>query len=216
MGDDRHVDPADLRQGPGHELLRDADAEAPADQLVPDEPLGPIHRGPGFEDHRFLSRFLREPERQEPVLDPITQREVARPIGDGQEQGDGLGHIADGVVRLLKQPVGDRRRLGRPGPEFFGRNHLLRLPPDQEIDGPRRVGGGGPGEVTGQGLDLLGRSGGLVEAGVEFGEVFHDFIVNLDQRSGKSNATLGVEEASQQPISAETRTKLLRGRDEAL
>ena len=46
MGDGRVADAADLGQGADHELLRDADAEAAGDQLVPDEALPAVQLAP--------------------------------------------------------------------------------------------------------------------------------------------------------------------------
>ena len=152
------LDPADLGQGPGDELLRDAHAEAAADQLVPDESLGPVHRGPGPEHGRLLGRLVGLAEGQE-RLDPVAQGEVAGAVGRRQEQGDGLGHVADGVVRLAEEPVGDAGGLGGPLAELPRGDRLLGLPADQEVDGPGRIGRRGPGEVGGQRPDLPRRSG---------------------------------------------------------
>ena len=46
VGDDVGREAADLRQGAGDELLRDADAEAAGQELVPGEPLARVHAAP--------------------------------------------------------------------------------------------------------------------------------------------------------------------------
>ena len=50
MSHDGRIELAERSQGSRHELLRDADPEPAADQLVPDEPLPVVERPPGLEN----------------------------------------------------------------------------------------------------------------------------------------------------------------------
>ena len=63
-------------------------------------------------------------EREQHLVDPVGQRPVGRGVGGGQQQGDRLGQVADGVAALVEQPLGDAGQLGGPG-----RSLLRRAPP---------------------------------------------------------------------------------------
>ena len=55
--DDRRIELAERTQGTRDELLRDADAKATGEQLVPDEPLALVERVPGVEHGLVLGVF---------------------------------------------------------------------------------------------------------------------------------------------------------------
>ena len=173
MRHDGRVEAAGLAQRPGHQLLRDPHAEPAADQLVPDEPLAVVELAPGVEHRRALLVLAPAPQGQQVILDPLGKRPVARALRRREQQRDRLGDVADGVIRLLEQPVLDPRRLGRPGPHPARGHDLPRLPADQEIHRPRRVGGRRLGEVTPQRLDLDARLRRLVQEGVKVGKSLH-------------------------------------------
>ena len=93
--------------------------KAAGDQLVPHEPLPTVELAPRAQHLLALHRLVLPPQRQKALLHPVAQAPVVRRTGVGQEQGDGLGEVANGGVALLEQPVRDSRGLRRPRPRAW-------------------------------------------------------------------------------------------------
>ena len=110
---------------------------------------------------------------EQALLDPVVKRQLAGGVGGRQKQRDGLGEIADGVVALAEQPVGDAGLFDGPLGELARFEEPLGTAADQEVDGPGGVFGLRGGQVALERVNLLVGLGGLVERGVEFGEGFH-------------------------------------------
>ncbi len=75
---------------------------------------------------------------------PATHSDSGRSAAAGspvraQQEGDGLGEVADAGVALLEQPVGDAGLLHRPAGEQPRAEQPLHPPAGQEPDGPGRV-----------------------------------------------------------------------------
>jgi hypothetical protein len=140
---------------------------------------GPVQGPPGVEDRPPLLVLALVAQRQQQVLDPVVQRQVGRPPRRRrrQQQGDRLGQVADRVVALAEEPLGDVRLLGRPGAEPLGGDDLARTAADEEVDRPRRVGRRGGGEVAAQRLDLGVDLGRRVQGQVQLGKGSHGMVV---------------------------------------
>ena len=117
------LDPCHDGQRPGHERPRHPDAQAPGEELVPHDPLTGIEPAPGRLDHRALPSLVclgadRIDRSAEAIGKPpprgglrIWARHRLR-----KEDSECLGEITDVGIALLDEPVGDSRRLRRPGP----------------------------------------------------------------------------------------------------
>ena len=140
LGDELGVDAGALGERALHEQLADADAKAAADQLVEQEAARRVELVPIRSDPRRLLLGREAAQRQQAVLDPLGQAEVAALRGRRQDQGDGLGEIADGLIAGVEQPVVDAGLAARRRPQHGARDDLARLAAGEEIDRPRRIG----------------------------------------------------------------------------
>ena len=108
-----------------HEQLADADAKAAADQLVEQEAPGVSSSSQYDGDARGLLLGREAAQRQQALLDPLGEAEVARRARRRQHVRDGLGEVADRLVAGVEEPVVDAgargtraptaRRSARPG-----------------------------------------------------------------------------------------------------
>ena len=81
-------------------------------------------------------------QRQQPLLDPVVQGQIARGLRGGrQQQRDGLGEIAHRVIALAEQPFGNSGFLDGPLGQLARFKQPLGPPADQERSGPGRIGG---------------------------------------------------------------------------
>ena len=155
------------------QALRDADAKFAGDELVPGEALAFVQLAPRLDQEAAARFVIGVAQGEEALFDPVVKRELAGGVGGRQEKGDGLGEIADRVVAVAEQPVGDAGFFDGPLGELARFEEPLGAAADQEVDGPGGVFGLSGGQVTLEGVDLGVGLGGLVERGVEFGEGFH-------------------------------------------
>ena len=132
-----------------------------------------VQLAPGLDEPAAARLVVGLAQGQQALFDPVVQRQRAGGGGRRQEQRDGFGEVADGVVALVEQPVRDAGLFDGPLRELARFQEALGTAADQEVDGPGGVLGLGGGEVALEGLDLVVGLGGLVERGVEFGEGLH-------------------------------------------
>src|SRR6056297_826859 len=94
-------------------------------------------------------------------------------LGRGQDKGDGFGQIADDWIAFLEQPQGDARTLGGPFAQAGGGDGAARAAARKQRDGPEFI-------IFWCGVEILcqctyfgGGFRGLVDGGVERGELLH-------------------------------------------
>ncbi len=173
LGDELGVDAGALGERALHEQPADADPELAADQLVEQEPPGRVELVPVRGDARFLLGGREAAQRQQPLLDPLGEAEVARARRRRQHVRDGLGEVADRLVAGVEQPVVDAGAAARGRPQDGVRHHLAGLAAGEEVHRPRGVARRRFGEVALQRVDLGERRGAAVELGEEAREALH-------------------------------------------
>ena len=137
--------------------LRHADAKAAADQLGQQEAARRSRARPSSRAARSRLPSGGAAQRQQALLDPLARGPRSRCArGRRQHVGDGLGEVADRLVALLEQPVGDAARARSAScAQQRGRHHLARLAAGEEVRPPRRrPRGAALREVALQRLDL--------------------------------------------------------------
>ena len=100
-------DAAGFGDSANHQALRHADAEFAGDELVPGEALALVQLAPRLDQPAAARFVIGVAQGEQALFDPVVQRQLAGGVGGRQEKGDGLGEIADRVVALAEQPVGD-------------------------------------------------------------------------------------------------------------
>ena len=94
--------------------LADADAKAAADQLVEQEAPRRCRARPSTAATRArLLVGVEAAQRQQALLDPLGEADVAGPLGRRQHVRDRLGEVADRLVALVEQPVVDAGAAAR-------------------------------------------------------------------------------------------------------
>ena len=139
LRDELGVEPGELGQRALHQQLADADAKAAADQLVEQEAARRIElvQWPGRRLGLLLGRSAAQ--RQQPRLDPLREALVVALARRRQHVRDGLGEIADRLIALLEQPLGDARHGAARVAQARRRHHLARLAAGEEIHRPGRI-----------------------------------------------------------------------------
>ena len=141
LGDHARLESRDVRQRALHQQPRHADAERAGDQLVHHQPAVGVEAratAPAAVSRTVGSSAPRSGSRRS--SHPFGERRRRRvPPPSRQHVRDGLGEVADGVVALVEQPVGDRRRLDRQPREQSHRHDLARLVAGEEVHRPGRV-----------------------------------------------------------------------------
>ena len=118
--------------------------------------------------------FCHAAQWQQPLFDPVGQADIGQHIVPRQDMGDGFRQIADGLVALVEQPVGDAGHLAGQHPQAGRWHHLAWLAAGQEVDRPSRVPCAGFAEIALQRFDLgIGR-GRRIEFSVQAGELLHN------------------------------------------
>ena len=173
MRDDRGVQAADRRDGAHHQALRHAHAKFAGDDLVPGEALALVHLAPRGNQRSALALVIGVAQRQQALLDPVVQGQVARRLRGRQQQRDGFGEIADGVVALAEEPFGDAGFLDGPLRQLARFQQTLGAAADQECGSPGGIGRRHARKVARERIDLLVGPGGFVEGGIQLGEGFH-------------------------------------------
>ena len=203
------VDAGRLGQRAQHQVARDAHAKRAADQLGQQEAAGGVELAPvAFQrDRHGVWRLAAQ--REQALLDPHVQRQVHRLARRRQHVGDGLGQVADDVVALVEQPLGDAGGLARGRAQQAGGHGLARLAAGQEVQRPGRVGGPCALEVGEQGVGLLLGRRRRVERGEQGGELLHDGAATAASSAGlaSSSSPYSVLNApDSRPCSARKRT----------
>ena len=158
-----------------HQQLADADAKAAADQLGEQEAPGVSSSSQYGATRCGLLLGRQAAQRQQALLDPLGQAEVARARRRRQHVRDGLGEVADRLVALVEQPVGDagalagdraqQRRSAPPGAACRRRGSTP--PRRRRAARPRR-------SSACSAATLSSGRGARVELGEEAGEALHD------------------------------------------
>ncbi len=167
------IDIEGLGQCALHQQLADADTKATADQLGQQEAARCVELAPPCGQRVGLRVARLAAQRQQPLLEPLRQAQVARVVGRGQHMGDGFGQVAHGLVALLEQPVGQAGLAAGGGAQQRRRHRLARLAAGQEVHRPGGIGGVGSLEVLAQRRHLVERGGAGVECGVQRRETLH-------------------------------------------
>src|SRR5215210_2487189 len=154
-------------------MLRRADPKAPGNELVPHEPLAGPQLAPAFEHHLALCILVLSLQPQQPLFHPVGQRELARGIARGKQEGNRLCQVADSVITLLEKPGRDSGLLASPLPEPDRGHQPFRSPANQKVHRPCGIGGRRAREVLDQCSHLLVRGRGLIQSGIEPGKALH-------------------------------------------
>src|SRR5690606_31688084 len=91
-----------------------------------------------------------------------------------EQQGDGLGEVADDGVALIEEPGLDAGAMERPVAELAAGEQPLDLAPGEEIDRPGGVLRRGDREIGRHRLDLVVGGGRAVDGLEESGEELHE------------------------------------------
>ena len=174
LGHAGHRQPGVRRQRALHQLPAHPHPKAACGQLDPKhaperielQPLG-LHPGARL-------RLIEPTQGQDAIVQPNAQAGiVAVRAGHGQDMGDGLGQITDGLVARLKQPVGHARHLAGQLAQHGQADHPLGPATGQHIHGPGGIGPIGLRQMALQRSELGGRRGRGVEFGVQVGKLLH-------------------------------------------
>src|SRR5687768_5188057 len=212
MRDDRLGHSTRSRQPADQQRLRHTDAETSRDELVPHEPLYSAERAPGLENDCLLLFFTDGADAKKLPFDPHVEGLVTRRRAVRKEQSDRLRQVANGVVRLLEQPVVYTRFFHRPVCESPHRNEPLWTAAAQEIDRPCRITRICAREVAAHRFDLLGRTGGGVDFREELRESLHSGIASpaATTSSSVSPSHLLARVSASSPCSRRARTTVSR------
>jgi hypothetical protein len=207
LRDELGVDAGAFGERALHEQLRNADPELAADQLVEEKSPGGVELVPILGNATRLLDRRQPAQRQQPLLDPFGEAEVARARRRRQHVRDRLGEIADRLVARVEQPLVDAGAAARGRPQHRVRNDLAGLAASEEEDRPRRVARRGAREVALQGVDLGERRGAAVELSEELREALHSPRSSPPAGSSSSWSPYSVANAdASKPCSVSQRT----------
>ncbi|MNO68878.1 hypothetical protein D3C76_597220 [compost metagenome] len=167
------VEACQLSQGAGDQQLGHTNAKAAGDQLQAQHQAGPVELRP--ERWQALADlFGRQPAKGQQVsLDPVGQAIVAALAVLRQQQRNGLGKVAHGLVTFFEQPVGQCCQGSGQLTQHTGGHQLPGAATGQEVNGPGRIVGRGLGKVIAQRFELGVAGGGRVQAQVQRGKGLH-------------------------------------------
>ncbi len=173
LRDELRVESRVLRERARHQQARDTDAKPAADELDQQEAPGRIELvGVGAQPRQRFGR-REAAQRQHARLDPVREAEDAAARWRRQQVRDRLGEVADSLVALLEQPVGNAAGCEGELAQGAAVDDLARLAAGEEVDRPGGICRRHGGEIPDQRLDLGLRGRRRVEGEEQLGEAAH-------------------------------------------
>lgn len=104
------IQPGQLREGASDQQLRYAHAKAASDEFQAEHQAGAVQLGPKRRQALLDLLDRQVPQWQQMGFDPAGEAVVARVAAFRNQQGNGFGQVANGLVALLEKPVRQPRQ----------------------------------------------------------------------------------------------------------